>query len=211
MAGAETDGLTTPRPRLPIEVSAITAILALAPALVAGAGAALYQREKSKDYISVAILLIDQPAAIAAAPDNGPLLKLQQLRYYYAGLVRTEVIADPVSRQVHLPASQIERDVVALIDPSSFTMDIVATAKSPSESNLVAQAATSELISYVATQQKQLGLAPTSQVVLDEVTTPQTGVKVSPSTTKVLASAAIAFIVVGSAFLIVADLLRRRS
>lgn len=210
MAGAESDRLTPPRARLPIEISAITAILALALALIAGAGAALYQRAKPTHYVSVAVLLIDQPTLVASVPDAGPLQKLQALRYYYAGLIRTEVIADPVSRQVHLPVGQVESDLVADIDPTSFTINIVATTKAPSQSNLVAQAGASALISYVAKQQQQLGLGPTSQVVLDEVTTPQAGVKVSPSTAKVLISAAVAFVIVGSAFLIVADLLRRR-
>jgi capsular polysaccharide biosynthesis protein len=211
MAGAETDPLTSrPGFSLPIEITAITAILALALALLAGAGAALYQRSRPSNYISIAVLLIDQPTTVATIPDVGPLIKLQQLRYQYADLVRTDVIADPVSRQVHLPVSRVEGDLTALVPLASFTISIVGTSKSPSESNLVTQAATAELINYVAKGQKNLGLAPTNYVVLDEVTTPHAGVKVSPSTTKVLVSAAIAFVVVGAAFLIVADLLRRR-
>lgn len=212
MAGAETDALTDRRQRmsLPIEITAITAILALALALLAGAGAALYQRSRPSNYISIGVLLIDQPTAVASAPDSGALLKLQELRYQYADVVKTDIIADPVSRQLHLSVAQVEGDLTALVDPTSFTISIVGTAKSPSESNQVAQAAVAQLISYVARGQKHLGLPPTDYVVLDEITTPLAGVKVSPSTTKVLLSAAIAFVVVGAGFLIVADLLRRR-
>jgi len=212
MAGAETDSLTEPRPgfSLPIEISAITAILALALALMAGAGAALYQRSRPANYISIAVLLIDQPTAVATIPDSGPLLKLQLLRYQYAALVKTETIASPVSRQVHLPVGQVENDLVALVDPTSFTISIVATADNPSETNQVAQAASGQLISYVAKSQAHTGLIPTNRVVLDEVTQPHAGARVSVSTTKILLPAAIAFIVVGGGFLIIADLLRRR-
>jgi capsular polysaccharide biosynthesis protein len=211
MADADTDPLIRrSRSILPIEVNAITAILALALALLAGAGAALYQRSRPANYISIAVLLIDQPTAVATTPDSGPLLKLQQLRYQYADLVRTDIIADPVARQLNLSVSRVEGEVSALVDPTSFTITIVGTAKSPSESNSVAQATTGQLISYVAKSQKHLGLIPTNQVVLDEVTTPHAGVKLNASTRKVLLSAAIGFVVVGAAFLIVADLLRRR-
>lgn len=196
--------------RAPIEVTAITAILALALALLAGAGAALYQKSRPANFTSVGVLLIDQPTIVAENPDGSVLLKLQQLRYQYADLVRTSVIAQPVSQQIHLPVATVESDVSALVDPTSYTMAIVAIAKTPSEAETIAQATTNQLSSYVNKTQAHLGVPPTSRVVLDEITNPAQGVKVKPSLTKVLVSAAIAFVVVGAAFLIVADLLRRR-
>jgi capsular polysaccharide biosynthesis protein len=212
MAGVETDSLTPRRSglSLPIEISAITAILALALGLMAGAGAALYQRSRPAKYVSVAVLLIDQPTAVAQNPDAGELQKLQLLRYRYAPLVRTDVIADPVSRQVHLPASQVAAELNAFVDPTSFTINLLATSTSPSESNTVAQAGAAQLISYLAQQQRRLPVIPQNRVILTEVTQPGPGVKQVASTTKVLLSGGIAFVVVAAGFLIVADLLRRR-
>jgi hypothetical protein len=212
MAGAETDPLTTRRPgfSIPIEVSALTVILALALALLAGAGAALYQRTRPASYLSVVVLYIDQPLAVASAPDSGELLKLQELRYQYGSLVRTDVIGRPVARQTKLPASVVESDLAALIDPASFTIDIVATTKSPSQSGVLAQDGATALINYVARTQLHLGIPAVNRVVLNETTTPHAGVAVTASTKKQLVSGAIAFIVVGAAFLVVADLLRRR-
>lgn len=212
MASAEPDSLTERRPgvSLPIEVTALTAILALALALMAGAGAALYQKTRPANYISIGVLFIDQPVAVATSPDSGPLLKLQTLRLQYAGLIRTETITGPVSRQVHLPVGEVTNDLSAIVDPTSFNINVVATAKSPTEAFAVAQAATNQLVSYVAKSQVNIGVIPQNRVVLNEVTQPHSGARVSVSTTRILLPAAIAFIVVGGAFLIIADLLRRR-
>jgi hypothetical protein len=49
-----------------------------------------------------------------------------------------------------------------------------------------------------------------NRVTLTEVTSPVRGIKIKVSTRKQLVSAGVAFVVVGAAFIIVADLLRRR-
>ncbi|HWB66817.1 MAG TPA: hypothetical protein VG708_08320 [Mycobacteriales bacterium] len=196
--------------RLPIEVSAVTAILALALAIMAGAGAAVYQQSTGASYQSYSVLLIDQPTVIATTPSDAPLTKLQALRYQYAGLLRTDVIGAPVGRQLGVPTAQVESHLTALVDPSSFTFDIVARGADPSSSNKLAQAATEELIHYVRQQQANIGVQAIDRVVLTEVTTPTQGTKIAPGLTKTLASGVIAFIVVGVAFVIIADLLRRR-
>jgi hypothetical protein len=196
---------------LPIEITAITAILAIALGLMAGAGAALYQRHRPFNYVSVAVLLIDQPGPVANTPDAAPLQKLQLLRVQYAGLLKTEVIAGPVAQQVGgISTAQAEAELSAVVDPASFNLNIVATSNSPSESNLLAQAAVQQLTSYIDKAQAHIGVPPVDRVVLDEVTNPHAGVKVSTSTTKVVLPAVIAFIVVAGGFLIIADLLRRR-
>lgn len=212
MASAEPESVTEPRPgiSLPIEVTALTAILALALALMAGAGAALYQKTRPANYVSVGIVLIDQPVVVANDPGNGPLLKLQTLRLLYAGLIKTEVITQPVSRQVGLPIGEVAGDLGAAADPASFNIAILATAKSPDEAFAVAQAGTAQLISYVQKSQAHIGVVPQNRVVLTELSSPHRGVRASVSTTKILLPAVIAFLVVGGAFLIVADLLRRR-
>ena len=196
--------------RLPIEVSALTAILALVLALLAGAGAALYQRSKPTHYISFSTMLIDQPFAVVSDTGDATLAKLQRLRFYYAGLVQTSVIAGPVAQQVHLPVGTVEGALNTLMSPSTFTINLFAQGRNPQESNTIAQAATNALIDYVRTQQSKLGIASVNRVTLTEVTNPAAGVKVSVSTKKQLVSAGVAFVVVGAAFMIVADLLRRR-
>ncbi|HVW81459.1 MAG TPA: hypothetical protein VHB69_11045 [Mycobacteriales bacterium] len=199
-----------PRRRLPIEVSALTVILALVLSLLAGAGAALYQRSKPTHYISYSIMLIDQPLQVLSDTGDATLAKLQRLRYYYAGLVQTQVISAPVAQQTGLPVGTVEGALSTLMSPSTFTIDMFAQGQDPHAAQTLAQAATSELITYVRQQQSKLGIPSPDRVTLTEVSNPGLGVKVSVSTKKELVSAGVAFVVVCAAFLIVADLLRRR-
>jgi hypothetical protein len=212
MAGVDVDSLTGRRSgwSLPIEINAITATLALALGLLAGAGAALYQRQRPNVYLSSAVLLIDQPATVASAPDSAPLQKLQLLRYQYASLLQTQVIAGPVSRQLNISPIRVETDLTSTVDPVSFTIDILGTDKSPAEAGLITQAAAAQLISYVNKSQASIGIPASARVVLDELTPPTRGIRGPISNSKSLLAGAIAFIVVTGGFLIVADLLRRR-
>lgn len=199
-----------PRRRLPIEVSALTVILALVLSLLAGAGAALYQRSKPTHYISYSIMLIDQPLQVLQDTGDATLAKLQRLRFYYAGLVQTEVIAGPVAQQIGLPVGTVEGALSTLMASSTFTIDMFAQGRDPKEAQTIAQAATDELITYVRQQQSKLGIPSPDRVTLTEVSNPGLGVKVAVSTKKELVSAGVAFVVVCAAFVIVADLLRRR-
>jgi capsular polysaccharide biosynthesis protein len=213
MAGVDVDSLTDRRPAwsLPIEITALTAILALALALLAGAGAALYQRQRPNVYLSSAVLLIDQPTVVATAPDSAPLQKLQLLRYQYADLLQTQVIANPVSRQLNnLSVARIETDLTYTVDPTSFTIDILATDKSPALAAQIAQAASATLINHVAKSQARIGVPASARVVLDELSQPSRGIRGPISNSKTVLAGAIAFIIVGGGFLIIADLLRRR-
>jgi hypothetical protein len=213
MAGVGEDALPRQRPgiSLPVEVTAITAILALALALMAGAGAALYQKSRPSSYISAGVLQINQPVVIANTPDGAPLQKLQILRYFYIGLLKTDAIGVPVAQQLgNVTPAQVEGAVSGLADPLTFTITIVATTGSPTMSNQIAQATISELTGYVDKSQQHIGVPQLNRVELIELTQPRTGIKVSVSTSKVLLPAVIAFLVVGGAFLIVADRLRRR-
>ncbi len=189
-------------------MSALTVILAITLAVVAGAGAALYQRSKPTSYLSYAVLAIDQPLAVSNDPGDTVLDKLQRLRSYYAGYLKTETLATPISHQVNLPVGQVESSITTLISPSNYLIDVFASASSPTESDTIANAAASQLISFV--RKKQANILPINRVVLTEVTYPAAGFKVKESSEKVLISAAVAFVVVGAAFIIIADLLRRR-
>ena len=84
--------------------------------------------------------------AVYSDAGDATLAKLQRLRYYYAGLVQTSVIAGPVAQQVQLPVSTVEGALTTLISPSTFTINLFAQGRNPQDSNTIAQAATNELI-----------------------------------------------------------------
>jgi hypothetical protein len=212
MAVIEPDPIT-PRGRqitIPLEVSALTVILALALGLIAAGGAALYQRHKPTNYYSLAVLQIDQPVQVSTDAGDATLAKLQRLRSYYAGLLDTEVLAAPIAKQVHLPVGAVIGSLSTLISPSNFLIDLVARSGDPQHAQSIAQAATQQLINYVRRQQAKAGIPSLNRVVLREVTTPTAGIKVGASKKKELIAGGVAFVVVAAAFIIVADLLRRR-
>lgn len=194
---------------IPIEVSAITVILALALGLMAAGGAALYQRHKPTNYFSLAVLQIDQPTQVSTDTGDATLAKLQRLRSYYADMLDTELLADPIAHQVGLPPGEVIGSITTLI-PANFLIDLFAHAPTPKLAQSIAQAATSELINYVHRSQTKAGVPKVDQVVLREATRPGYGIKVAVSRKKELVSGGVAFVVVAAAFIIVADLLRRR-
>ena len=125
-------GSDGPSRRLPIEINAITAILALALALMAGAGAALYQKSRPSHYISAAVLVIDQPLIVAQTQDAAPLQKLQLLRYRYIDMLKTETLAVPIARQLgNVSVGEVEGALSGTANPLSFTLDIIAVTNSP--------------------------------------------------------------------------------
>jgi hypothetical protein len=195
---------------IPLEVSALTIILALALGLMAAGGAALYQRHKPTSYLSLAVLQIDQPRAVVTDAGDATLAKLQRLRSYYAGMLDTEVVAAPIGKQVHVPTGEVIGSLTTLISPSNFLIDVIAHSPTPERAQSIAQAATTELIHYVRTTQIKAGVPALDRVVMREVTQPGRGIKLATSHKKELVSGGVAFVVVAAAFIIVADLLRRR-
>lgn len=195
---------------IPLEVSALTVILALALGLMAAGGAALYQRHKPTSYISLAVLQIDQPSAVVTDAGDATLAKLQRLRFYYAGMLDTDVLAEPIGHQLHIPTGAVIGSITTLISPSNFLIDLFSHSATPQQAQSIAQAATTQLIHYVRSTQIKAGIPALNRVVLREVTQPGLGFKVATSHKKELVSGGVAFVVVAAAFIIVADLLRRR-
>jgi hypothetical protein len=138
------------------------------------------------------------------------LAKLQRLRSYYAQMLDTDVLAAPIGHQLHIPTGAVIGSVTTLISPSNFLIDLFAHSATPQQSQSIAQAATTQLISYVRKTQAKGGVLAVNRVVLREVTQPGLGIKVATSRKKELVSGGVAFVVVAAAFIVVADLLRRR-
>jgi hypothetical protein len=209
VADAFSDDLRTERRRtIPLEVRFLTVILAITLGVVAGAGAALYQRTRPTNYFSIAVLAIDQPIQVSGDVGDTTLLKLQRLRGYYTQYLKTEVLASPIAHQLNLPVGRVEADITPVNNASNYLIELVTTDRSPSQAESIAQAATSQLVSFV--RKKQPNIPASDRVILTEVTNPSFGAKIRVSSDKVLTSAVVAFIVVAAAFIIVADLLRRR-
>jgi capsular polysaccharide biosynthesis protein len=98
---------------------------------------------------SSAVMLIDDPRALATAGDDGEMLKLNELRTKYSALVGTNLIAQPVATQLHLPVGEVLADVTAVVPFQSLLLDITATGATPHFAERLAHATADELTTYV--------------------------------------------------------------
>ncbi len=98
---------------------------------------------------STAVMLIDDPPALATAGDDGQLLKLDGLRLKYAALVSTDLFAQPVATQLHLPVGDVLGSVTAIVPNESLLMDVTATWSTPRVAQRLAQSMAGEVNSFV--------------------------------------------------------------
>jgi capsular polysaccharide biosynthesis protein len=98
---------------------------------------------------STAVMLIDDPSALATAGDDGQLLKLDALRLKYQALVSTTVIAQPVATQLHMPVGDVLGSVTATVPYQSLLMDVTATGSNPGVVQRLAQTTANEVTKFV--------------------------------------------------------------
>ena len=137
-------------------------------ALVAALLAAAVGR-KAPVYESRAVLSIDQPLAIAASGSGGIVDKLSKLRGKYAGLVRTDVIAEPVARHLGLPVGAVRSSLVAAADDTSLLMVVGARTADAAQSKRLASAAADEVVAYAAAEQQKYSIPKAQQFTFSVV------------------------------------------
>lgn len=128
------------RPRR-LLVSALVGVIVAAMA----AAVALGQDEV---YQSRAIVVIDQPVALAAGTDGGLLDKLSRLRIKYADLVPTAEISGPAAEQLGLPLGRVAGSVSASVPQLSLTIVITARSGQGAQAVEIANAVAESLSEY---------------------------------------------------------------
>lgn len=98
---------------------------------------------------STAVMLIDDPPALATAGDDGQLLKLDELRLKYSALAGTFLIAQPVATQLHLSLGEVLGSVTAIVPNESLLMDVSATWSTPRVAERLAQSTAEEVSKFV--------------------------------------------------------------
>src|SRR5438309_7920052 len=103
-------------------------VFALILGLLAGAAGALIAHKKTPLYASSVTLVIDQPAFMADARDEGVIRKLNLLKLKYGDLIGTPVIAGIAARQLGVPEGQVAAAVHAGAPPTE-SLVLAATAQ----------------------------------------------------------------------------------
>jgi capsular polysaccharide biosynthesis protein len=130
-------------PRRP-ESPPVTFLSLLASVIVAclvAAGAASLVNHAPTYFESEAVLLVDQPKAVAASGDAGELQKLSGLRFEYVDLIQTDRIAQPVATALHQPIGAVRGRIFGAASATALLLlDVGGTASTPLEAQRLAAA-----------------------------------------------------------------------
>ncbi len=167
----------------------------LAAALLAGLSAAVALRAPA-EYRSRAVLLIDNPLALATAGDDATVNKLEQLRGKYATLADTELMAGPVADELGMSVGAVIEATSVQPTPATLTLLVTADGDDPARTQALAAAMAQEIGSFVQTEHETYGVAQADRFSIRVVQEASPAVQTSPSSDRALRSAALAFVVV---------------
>ena len=167
----------------------------LAAVLLAALAAALTLRAPA-EYRSVAVLLIDNPVALASSGNEGTVNKLEQLRGKYATLANTEVIAGPVASELGLGVGDVIRRTDVDPAPSTLSLVVVAHGSEASSTRELANAMARGIGAFVQAEHEEHAIPAADRFAIEVVQEASPAAQTSPSTERALTSAAIVFAVV---------------
>jgi hypothetical protein len=140
-------------------------------------------------WTSTTVMVIDDPYDLAAAGDEGQLLKLSELRAKYSGLVSTYSIAQPVANQLHLPVGYVLGSVSTITPLSSLLFEVVATTPTPYPARVLSQAVANEVTSYVQSEEKAFNVPANDRFTITTVDPASAPVSKGPSVARAAAAA----------------------
>ena len=164
-------------------------LVAVVAALLLAAAAAWLVLSRSPQYYSQATLLIDNPAAIATAHDDAPILKLNVLRLKYASLAATPAILAPAAQASGLPLSDLQR-AATFPSPAALVLTVAARTGSAALSQKVANAVADEIPVYVQHEHDQYNVPAPDRFIFTVVGHAFPGRKISPSWSRARTTAA---------------------
>lgn len=189
---------------------AMVVLLAVAAAILAGGGAAAYEASRPTTYRSDAVLLIDQPAAIAVSGNDGVILKLARLKVKYVGIISSQEFQQPVAVTTGIPLGAVHAALQATNDPTSLLLHVDATMGNAADAQRLAEAAARALVLYTHQEQTEARIPNIEQVTFTIVTPATPAARVTPNRPRAALVGVVVFIAVLIVGALVADLVRRR-
>ena len=161
-----------PRPAL-LVAAMVALVLGLASGIAAASG--------KTSWSATTVVMIDDPYGIATAGDEGVLVKLEQLRSKYGGLLQTDLIAQPIASHLNLPVDKVRFALAPGVPPASLLMEVNATWSNPSTAKALSAAATDQLIHYVQSEQATYSIPAADRFTLRVVDPTSPGTALRPS------------------------------
>lgn len=137
-------------------------------------------------YSSQTVMAIDSPYGLAAAGDEGQLLKLDEIRYKYASLATTYLIAQPVARSLGTSVGAVLGGTSVVPESDALLMTVTGTWSTPSGAARLSSAVASELSTYVQNENSSYAIPVNDQFFLRAVDPTTTPTAHGPSHSKAL-------------------------
>lgn len=163
-----------------------------AAALFAGLAALLVLRAPEQ-YESSAVLVIDNPFALATAGDEGTVNKLDKLRGKYVTLARTTAIAGPVADDLGIAPGAVIESTEVFAAPSTLALVVIGRAGTEQRAIARAAAMADGIVDYVVDEHEDNSVPPAHRFTFTVAEPADSARKTSPSTDRAMEAAAIAF------------------
>lgn len=153
------------------------------------------------EYQSQAVLVIDNPLALATAGDDGTINKLERLRSKYATLANTAAIAGPAGEQLGRPVGQVIGATDVIVTPAALSLVVIGRAGDSSGARELTEAMAAAIVEFVAQEHLDNNVPPVDRFAFRVVQPASPGFKTYPSRDRATTSALIAFaVVLGGAY-----------
>ena len=177
--------------------------------LVAALAGAIVLTRPAK-YESTATVAVDQPALIASGGDR-VIDKLQRIRVKYAPLLKTDVMTEPLAKQLGTTPADLRSTLSATTPADNVLIVVKATTGSRTQSQNYAAKAADLLASYAKDEQARDSVPPSQQFQLVVVDQARPGTKTEPSQVRAFAFALVAGLIALGVVYVALQLLRPRT
>ncbi len=155
-------GILARSPRLALSLGAVLGLLL-------GTAGAVSTLGTPVTWTSQTVMILDDPYGLAAAGDEGPLLKLNEVRAKYASLAGTYAIAQPVALRLGIPVGEVLGHESAVPSPDALLLVVTATWTDAPDAEKLSAATAAELTSYVQSENAAYAIPTTDQFLLRTV------------------------------------------
>lgn len=161
-------------------------------ALLASLAAAMVLRAPEQ-YQSTAILVIDNPRALAAAGDDGAVNKLDRLRGKYATLAATRAIAGPVAEELGAAPDAVIGSTDVFASPSTLALVVVGRGGTAGRATTLATGMAEGIVEYVEEEHQRNDVPPENRFAFTVAQPAVSAQETSPSTERAVDVAALTF------------------
>ena len=185
-------------------------VAALICGVLVAALAGAFVLTRPAKYESTATIAVDQPALIASGGDR-VIDKLQRIRVKYAPLLKTDVMTQPLAKELATTPANLRSTISATTPADNVLILVKATTGSRTQSQNYAGKAADFLASYAKDEQARDSVPASQQFQLVVVDQARPGTKTEPSQVRAFAFALVAGLIALGVVYVALQLLRPRT